>query len=481
MAGSFENVVRRGVTKGLMKVAAFNRDRLPEPARPHNFLSGIHAPMTQELTLEHLAVRGTIPPQLDGRYLRIGPNPQGKPNPAAHHWFVGDGMVHGVRLQAGKALWYRNRWIRSTAVSAALGEAPAPGPRNGRSDTVNTNVLGHAGRIWALVEAGAFPVQIDGELQTVAHDPFGGSLHGAFSAHPHRDPDSGEWHAICYNSPDLETIRHVVVDADGQVRREEPIAVRHGPSVHDCMITRNYVLVFDLPVTFSMKTLLAGQPFPYAWNPAHGARVGLLPREGRGADIRWCDVDPCYVFHACNAFETEDGAVVVDVAVHDTMFADSTQGPDSRSSRFERWTIAASTGRVQRRVIDDHPQEFVRCDERRIGRTYRYAYAVPLAEEGSAFGSANHLIRHDLQLGTRALHVFGADRHPGEFVFVARHPGAAEGDGWLMGLVIDMAKQTTDLVLIDAGDFAGPAIAVVTIPHRIPPGFHGTWVNAASA
>ena len=72
------------------------------------------------------------------------------------------------------------------------------------------------------------------------------------------------------------------------------------------------------------------------------------------------------VFHACNAFETEDGAVVVDVAVHDTMFADSTQGPDSRSSRFERWTIAASTGRVQRSVIDDHPQEFVRCDERRI-------------------------------------------------------------------------------------------------------------------
>ena len=44
-----------------------------------------------------------------------------------------------------------------------------------------------------------------------------------------------------------------------------------------------------------------------------------------------------------------------------------------------------------------------------------------------------------------------------------------------------MATQTTDLVLIDASDFAGPAIAVVTIPHRIPPGFHGNWVSAAGA
>ena len=106
------------------------KDILTDPDRPHTLRAGIHAPMTQDLTLEPLGVPGTIPPQLDGRYLRIGPTPQGNPTPAAHHWFVGDGMVHGVRLQAGKALWYRNRWIRSRAVSAALGEAPAPGPRH---------------------------------------------------------------------------------------------------------------------------------------------------------------------------------------------------------------------------------------------------------------------------------------------------------------------------------------------------------------
>ncbi len=479
MASPVESMIRRTVTKGIMKVAKFNRDRAPAPEQPHPFLNGIHQPMDRELTLALLQVEGTIPPELDGRYLRIGPNPVKPPNPAAYHWFVGDGMVHGVRLQGGQALWYRNRWVRSQAVSAALGEPPAPGPRNERSDTVNTNVLGHAGKIWALVEAGGFPVELDGDLGTVAHNPFEGTLHGSFSAHPHLDPQTGEMHAICYNGPDLETIRHVVVGRDGRVRREEPIAVKHGPSIHDCMITKNYVLVFDLPVTFSMKTLLAGHPFPYAWNPEHRACVGLLPREGKGSDTVWCEVDPCYVFHPCNAFETADGKVIVDVAAHETMFAHSTQGPDSKHAAFERWTIDPAARRVERKVIDAQPQEFPRCDERLLGQPYRYAYTMPLADEGSAFGSRSHLIRHDLQTGARLVHEFGEHCYPGEFVFVPRHAGAAEDDGWLMGYVIDIARQRTQLVILDAQDFSGEAQAAITIPHRVPPGFHGNWVPAA--
>ena len=455
---------------------------MAQPTEPHPFLTGIHQPMDRELTLQGLQVRGSIPPELDGHYLRIGPNPLKPPHPAAHHWFVGDGMVHGIRLQGGKALGYRNRWIRSRAVSAALGEAPAPGPRRGDGDTVNTNVMGHAGRIWALVEAGASPVELDDELRTVAHNPFDGTLHGSFSAHPHRDPDSGELHAICYHGPEMNTVRHVVVGRDGRVRREEPIAVQHGPGIHDCMITPRHVLVFDLPVTFSMKLLLAGHLFPYAWNEGHAARVGLLPREGRGSDIVWCEVDPCYVFHPCNAFETHDGRVVVDVVAHDTMFAHSTRGPDSGSTAFERWTIDPAARRVQRRVVDPHPQEFPRPNERLLGKPYRYAYAVPLDSADRRFLPLTHLIKHDLQAGTRELHEFGAQRYPGEFVFIPR-PGAAaaaaaEDDGWLMGLVVDMAGSTTDLVILDAARFGAEPQAVVTVPHRIPAGFHGNWVAA---
>ena len=87
---------------------------------------------------------------------------------------------------------------KARALPALLHQPEAPGPRNGPRDTVNTNVLGHAGETWAVVEAGGYPVRINEELETIAYDPFGGTLKGSFTAHPHLDPDSGEMHAICY-------------------------------------------------------------------------------------------------------------------------------------------------------------------------------------------------------------------------------------------------------------------------------------------
>lgn len=474
MASAVETVIRSAVGKGLAAVAGFNRKRLPRVAE-HPFLSGIHAPMREELTLSDLSVTGSIPVDLDGSYLRIGPNPIA-PDPASYHWFIGDGMVHGVRLNAGRALWYRNRWIRSTSVSRALGEEPVPGPRHVNFETVNTNVLGHAGKTWALVEAGSFPVELDDRLGTVAFNAFEGTLKGSFSAHPHLDPDSGEMHAICYAGGDPSLVRHVVVGKDGRVRREEPIPVQDGPSIHDCAISGKYVLVFDLPVTFSMKRLIAGFQFPYAWNAAHKARVGLLPREGRASDIFWCDVDPCYVFHPCNAFDTDDGKTVVDVCVHATMFATSTQGPDSNRVSFERWTIDPAARRVVRSMIDDSPQEFPRPDERRIGKPYRYAYTLALPA-GEIVGDSR-LFKHDLETGKREVHDFGHGQVPGEFVFVPNSPAAAEDDGWLMGFVIDTHNETTDLAILDAARFEEPPVARVHIPHRIPPGFHGNWVPA---
>lgn len=473
MASPVEAMIRKTVTNGILKVAEFNRDRL-KSADANPYLTGIHAPMDAELTLSDLAVTGTIPAELDGRYLRIGPNPVTPPNPAAYHWFTGDGMVHGVRLKDGKALWYRNRWIKSSAATAALGLPPTPGSA-GR-DTVNTNVIGHAGQTWALVEAGSCPVRINEELETIAYDPFGGTLKGSFTAHPHLDPDTGEWHAICYAGADPTVIRHVVVDADGKVTREEPIKVQDGPSIHDCMITRSYVIILDLPVTFSMKRLIAGYPFPYAWNPAHKARVGLLPRDGKDADVIWCDVEPCYVFHPCNAFETDDGKVIMDVCAHDSMFTESTTGPDSHRVPFERWTIDPQAKRVNRKVIDESGQEFPRPNEAFIGKPYRYAYTMSLPDGFDAAAPTQTLLyKHDLESGVREVHDFGAGCVPGEFVFVPKAGGVREDDGWLMGYVVDTGKETTALVILDAANFTAAPQATVHIPHRIPPGFHGNW------
>jgi len=443
---------------------------------PHPYLSGLHRPMEGELTLVDLPVSGAIPQALDGRYLRIGPNPIA-PDPAAYHWFIGDGMVHGVRLQGGRALWYKNRWIRSQAVAKAMGVEPAPGPRHGVFDTVNTNVLDIAGRTFALVEAGSYPVELSEDLGDQRYNPFEGGLNGSFTAHPHRDPLTGEMHAICYEALDWNVIRHVVIDAEGRVIREEPVPVQHGPSIHDCAITARFVVILDLPVTFSMDAVIAGHSFPYRWNPAHQARVGLLPRHGSGADVIWCDVDPCYVFHVANAYDLPDGQVALDVCAFDTMFESDPQGPDAPSRGLERWTIDPTAGKVSIRTLDPSPQEFPRCDERRFGQSYRYAYSLAVPDTvAQAFEPSTGLYRHDLELGTRSLHRFGPGRYPGEFVFVPASLSSAEDEGWLIGLVIDAAAETTDLVILDAQDFAAEPLAQIHLPHRAPPGFHGNWI-----
>lgn len=476
MASAIEKTIRKAVTPAIMAVAGLNRARLPDPSE-NPFLTGVHTPMGGELTLENLAVTGAIPAELDGRYVRIGPNPFGNPG-KGHHWFTGDGMVHGVRLHGGRAEWYRNRFIRSQELESKGGPPAAPGPRNGARDVVNTNVLGVGGRIMALVEAGSYPVELDGNLETVAYSNFGGGLASSFTAHPHECPETGEFHAICYLGEDPTTIRHVALDRTGKVLRELPITVPDGPSIHDCALTRNYVVILDLPVTFSMKALVGGHRFPYRWNPDHKARVGLLPRQGGADDIVWCEVDPCYVFHVGNSFEDEAGRVVIDLCPYETIFDGDMPGPYGRALGLERWTVDPASRKVTRQTLDTAGQEFPRPDERHFTRPYRYLWAMGLPADGDLeFVAPMPLYRHDLATGERVQRDFGEGRIPGEFVFVPRSPGAAEGDGWVMGYVIDRNARTSALEILDA--LSLEPVATVHIPHLIPPGFHGNWIAAS--
>ena len=475
MANLVQSAVRAGAERAVEVIAAFNRRRLPKAHSP--FQVGIHAPMRSEVTLGELVVTGSIPQALNGRYLRMGANSV-HPDPAGHHWFLGDGMVHGIAIQDGAVRWYRNRWIGSRTAAASLGRPAAPGPRRGRNDTVNTNVVEIGGRAFALVEAGSFPVELSDTLEAQRYNPFDGTLTGSFTGHPHRDPLTGEQHAIAYDGSIWDSVRHVVVSAAGKVVRDVPIAVKHGPCIHDCGFTARFAIVLDLPVTFSMRAVLGGHQFPFRWNPAHRARVGLLPRAGDPDSIIWCDVEPCFVFHVANAYDSEGGDVILDVIAYPTMFSSAARGLDA-IGRLERWTVQLSTRRVRRRVIDSTPQEFPRIDERRLGRSHRTLYTVSVPPDGNPqLTGATRLYKHDLEAGSRQTHEFGDGHLPGEFVFVPSTQEAGEDEGWLLGFVINVADETTDFVILDARDFEAAPVASVRLPHRIPPGFHGNWFPA---
>jgi len=231
----------------------------------NDYLEGNYAPVCQEHTVTELAVTGVIPEHLDGRYLRNGPNPITAIDPRTYHWFTGDGMVHGVRLRDGTAQWYRNRWIRTPTVARALGE---PAVRRAPTRTglellgANTNVLSHAGRTLALVEGGITNYELTENLDTLGPYDFEGTLRGGYTAHPKRDPDTGELHAVSYSFGRGNHVQYSVIDPQGRARRTVDIEVTGSPMMHDFSLTQHHVILYDLPVTF---------------DPAHGANIVAPP------------------------------------------------------------------------------------------------------------------------------------------------------------------------------------------------------------
>lgn len=443
---------------------------------PTDYLAGIFAPVAEEVTLADLAVTGTLPAELDGRYLRNGPNPVA-PDPATYHWFSGDGMVHGLRLRDGRAEWYRNRWVRSGSTAAALGEDDPGGPIHETMDfAVNTNVVGLAGRTYAIVEAGAFPVELTDELDTIARNDFDGTLSTSYTAHPKVHAATGDVHAVTYFFAE-ESVHHVVIGADGRVKRDVEIPVDGRPMVHDHALSATRVALLDLPAQFDLEALHEGG-FPYSWVEDRAARVGLLPIDGSADDVVWCEVEPCYVYHPSNAVDLPDGSFQVEVVRHPSTFRSERRGPDEGPPVLVRWTVDPSAGKVREEVLDDLPIEFPRFDERRAGEPYRYTYAssVGLADATTADGS---VVRYDLETGSRQQWHPGGGRFAGEFVVVARDGSTAEDDAWLVGLVHDEPAGTAALAVLAADDLESGPVATVHIPVRIPVGFHGNWVPAS--
>ncbi|HXW38387.1 MAG TPA: carotenoid oxygenase family protein [Acidimicrobiales bacterium] len=440
------------------------------------YLDGNYAPVLTELTVEDLPTSGTLPAELCGRYLRNGPNPITPPEPATYHWFTGSGMVHGVRIADGRARWYRNRWVRSSEVAAALGEPAHPGPVvEGMDFAPNTNVIGHAGRTYAIVEAGARPYELTDELETVGPSDFGGTLPGGYTAHPKRDPATAELHAVSYYWGWGNRVQYTVTGTDGRVRRVVDVPVGGMVSVHDMSLTPSYAVIYDLPVVFSPEALADGASFPYRWSHDYESRVGLLPLDGSAEDVVWCEVEPCYVFHPMNAWD-DAGAVVVDLVRYPSMFATNFLGPDEGSPVLERWRIDPKARKVATHVLDDRAQEFPRVDERVVGRPYRFGYAAMLEEPdepGLAMGP--RLVKHDMATGTSEVHTFPR-AGTGEAVFVPTREDADEDDGYVLSLVYDGERDASDLVVLAAQDFTGEPVATVHLPARVPYGFHGNWV-----
>ena len=442
-------------------------------SKPPWHLRGNWAPVQDEITETELIVEGTIPSQLEGVYIRTGPNPKSGTSP---HWFMGDGMVHGVRLFQGNAAWYRNRFVQTPNITDEASSQTVDVGDLSRG-SANTHVVAHAGKILCL-EEGHWPWEIDSNLNTKGYENFSGNLKTSMTAHPKICPETGELLSFSYFSFEQPFLTYHRINSDGELIQSEGIEIPNMVMMHDFNVTRNYVIFMDLPLVLNLSLLETGVPFGF--DPSAGARLGVMPRNGSNADIRWFEIDPCYVFHPVNAYDC-DGKIVIHVSRQPEAFGSSSDDY-AEVGRLWRWTIDLSLGTVIEEQIDDRPGDFGRVADKVVGLDAQYGYLMAMAGEGNSeepvYGSS--LWKYDLHTGACWEHHLGDAVRGGEPVFASDPNSDGEDEGWVITIVHNEEKNSSKLIIIDAQDFGADPVAVVHLPRRVPYGAHGSWIPDSS-
>ena len=425
----------------------------------NKFLSGNWYPVEESSSTE-LNISGELPTELTGLFLRNGPNPKEPINHKNYHPFFGDGMIHGIRLDEGKALWYKNKYVTSP-----LGFGP------------NTHVLSHGEKIYALVEGGSAPVILDSEMNFLDEEPFPAAENKRFTAHPKIDSETGEMHAISYDFGEyvngLGQVHYVTIDKNGKLVKDHVIELPSRPMVHDCAITKNYVLVFDLPVTFNLGRREAdknstGGDYPVIWNEKHLPRVGLQNK--KTDEITWIEVNPGFLFHIVNSYEDEKGQVILDFCRYERLFDFENPLPMGNKPYLTRWILDPLKKTCVEEMLDDRSMEFSRVHPDYDGKKHRFGYLLN-------DGKLNNYFKHDFDEKKTITHDFGPLKQAAEPVFIPKKNAKSEDDGFVVGFVYDKQTDLSDFVVLDAQNFSDEPLAKISLPQRVPFGFHGSWIN----
>ena len=436
-------------------------------------------PIHQESTHFDLAVDGEIPVELDGLYVRNGPNALGAIPPNLHY-FSGPGMLHGVRLSQGRARWYRSRYVRAGDVPDQLGEPDPGGPIAHDIDaSPNTNVVAFNGTLYATTEGGPNMVKLGADLTTVARSDLEGRLSYGFTGHHKVDPSVGDVHGVVYSAALPGYALYVRLSADGELLNQIKVPLTGATQIHDMSITERFAVIFDLNVVFD-PSLLARTTLPIRWDGNKPSRIGVVPKNGSADDLRWFEVDPCYVYHPMNAFETPGGDIVIDVSRYERAAEKDLYGPlGDTVPTIDRWTLSlqGDSGRAQEERLTDQPLDFPKVSPSVEGRPYRYGYGVLASLEPSFDGA----VKLDHATGKAEHQAFNGG-NASELTFVPRPGATAEDDGWLIGFVYDARRHRSRLVILNGQDFSGSPAASIWIPElHVPIGTHGGWFPGLGA
>ncbi len=461
--------------------------RLKETTNAH--LTGNNAPVYDEITAADLEVIGTIPSDISGNFLRVGPNPYYVPDPERYHIFDGDGMIHGVHISNGTAT-YRNRFIDSAGLREErakgewiypglnmFGDYIAKGEMPGTKNTGNTAMVFHNNQLYAMMEGGT-PYRVSlPELETQGEHDFDGTVTHNFTAHPKVDVKTGEMMTFGYGiSPPF--LSYSVVGTDGRASHQTEITIPKPIMMHDCAITEHYTIFPDLPLVFDFEKMMAGGGL-VNWDPDNGCRIGIVPRTGDDSSIRWFEIEESFLFHVANAWEEGD-EVVFQACRSNRGGIVTAEGADPREQlgQLHEWRFNMQTGEVISKSLDEgYYCDFPRLHDDLVGHKNRYIYAARFRVQDMPVFDGE--IKYDNQTGNIEVHQFGDNCESGEAVFAPRAGATAEDDGYVICFVYDTADGSSECHIIDAQRFSDEPVARIKIPQRVPHGFHAAWVPDA--
>jgi len=459
-----------------------------------NFYGTSVKPLRFEADVYECEVIGEIPAELQGTLYRVGPDRQ-YPSLEGDIIINGDGMVSLFRFDNGH-VQFKSRYVKTERL---LREREArkrlygsyrnrftDDPRTegtDRDNTGNTYAFYHAGKLFALRED-SLPHQIDLDtLETLPKWNFDGALKSInLTAHPKIDPETGEWISFAMfaygqenagDRPNTDMMLHVI-DKSGKLYRQEAFYAPFPGISHDFAVTRDHFIFGILPLTIDLKRVRAGGPF-FAYDPDQAPCWGIMPRAGRVDDIRWFTVPHAIASHIMNAY-TEGTKVHVDADMsHGNNFTFLPAIDGSRTemadgiATFTRLTfdLAAPDGDVKMTPFPGAVGGLPRIDERYAMTRYRYGYFMSPAGVSRLDWDTGEIVSHSNPA------VPGLCQEP---VFVPRHPDSPEGDGFLLCLFNKFQDNTAELLILDAMNLAGAALARVQLPFNQPFAFHGCFV-----
>ncbi len=440
-------------------------------------------------------VAGEVPRDLAGALYRCGPDRQYPPLFKDDIFIDGEGMVHMFRFDDGH-VDYRSRWVRNErfllqqqARRSLFGRyrnryTNDPSVAGKSMGTANTNVVWHGKRLLVLKED-SLPIEVDPHtLETRAEWNYDGQVEAvSLTAHPKLDLQRNELLMFSYQARGDATrdIVFYTADESGRIAHEAWFEMPYAGMVHDFAVSECHVIVPFFPLITDLETLKRGGPF-YEWYPDQASHFAVLPRRGATGPVRWFRGPAVSAGHMMNAFD--DGSKLhLDLCLYQGNcfeFFPSRDGSPFKPSppQLTRLTFDLSSPRetYESTLLSPMPCEMPKCDDRYVGRPYRYGYTIcrpPAARSGemgmAAIGSFDHVS------GEFTTWSPGENCGVHEPNFVVR-PGAPEGAGYLLVIVNRFAHNHSDLAILDARRVQDGPLALLRLPVRVRATFHGMWV-----